>query len=551
MSTDERLMRWICWAFVAFFLCAYLMPLAALFSKSLMTSDGLFAGAANFATYLATPALGSSITNSLLLALTVSTISTALAFAYAYALTRSCMPMKPLFRTLALFPLFAPTMMPAIALQYLLGNQGFAKWLLGGYSVYGAIGITIGHVVLIFPVALLILTTALRTADARLYEAAWSLRTSRFRIFWNVTLPGVRYGLLSAFTAGFTISITDFSIPKIIGGEFNVLATDIYKQVVGQQNFEMGAVAGVFLLIPAVLAFWADRYITRRQASTLGARTVPLQPKASLYGDGAALLYCSVIGGMSVLMVGTCVYASLVGFWPYDLSFSLAHYDLSASSGQGWEVYVNSLILASATAIIGTAIVFLGAYLVEKGQNNTAVRQLIHFSATLPMAIPGLVLGLSYIFFFSSPQNPLNFFYGTMAILVLSSIIHYYPVCHIIALTALKQIDPEFESVSASLRAPFYKTFLRVTVPISLPAILEISSYLFMHAMTTTSAVIFIYTTDTMLSSIAILNMEEFGYTQSAAALSVLIFLSSLSIRFVFDRLSRRLMLRTQRWRLA
>ena len=172
---------------------------------------------------------------------------------------------RGLFRLVAQLPLLAPSLLPAIGLVYLFGNKGLAKWMMLGGTVYGPVGIVIGEVFWTFPHALIILTTSLALADARLYEAAAALRARPSRVFWTVTLPGARYGLISATFVVFTLVVTDFGVPKVIGGQYNVLATDIYKQVIGQQNFEMGAVVGVILLLPAVLSFAVDRIVQRRQ----------------------------------------------------------------------------------------------------------------------------------------------------------------------------------------------------------------------------------------------------------------------------------------------
>ena len=147
-----------------------------------------------------------------------------------------------------------------------------------GHDVYGPIGIVIAEVFFTFPHALIIVLTALSVADARLYEAALALRASTPRIFWTVTLPGVRYGLISAAFVVFTLAFTDFGAPKVIGGGYDVLATDVYKQVIGQQNFQMGAVVSVVLLIPAAFAFLVDRLMQKRQVALLSARAVPLAP---------------------------------------------------------------------------------------------------------------------------------------------------------------------------------------------------------------------------------------------------------------------------------
>ena len=270
------------------------LPLWALLSKSLY-SDGVFVGLQNFVSYVTTPSLFRSVGNSLVVAALTTLIVVPIAFAYAYALTRSTMPAKGLFYSTALVPLFAPSLLPAIALIYFFGNQGFLKsWMLGG-TIYGPVGIVMAEVFYCFPHALTILIAALRLADARLYEAADTLGASRTRIFFTVTLGGAKYGLISAVVVVFTLVITDFGIPKVIGGQFSVLATDVYKQVMGQQNFEMGAVVGVILLIPAVVAFFVDRIAQRRQVALLSARAVPYQPKPRLWRDRAALAVCILV----------------------------------------------------------------------------------------------------------------------------------------------------------------------------------------------------------------------------------------------------------------
>jgi iron(III) transport system permease protein len=167
----------------------------------------------------------------------------------------------------------------------------------------------------------------------------------------------------------------------------------------------------------------------------------------------------------------------------------------------------------------------------------------------MPMAVPGMVLGLGYIFFFNSPRNPLNFLYGSMAILVLSTIIHYYTSSHLTAVTALKALDDEFESVSASLKVPFYKTFFRVTMPVCLPAILDIARYLFINAMVTLSAVVFLYSPDTKLASVAIVNLDEAGEIGAAAAMATLIVATSAAVCLLYALLTRILVRRTQAWR--
>lgn len=548
-ARDEIAMRVLLVLLGLWLLATVALPLWTLLSKSFQDFNGNFVGLANYVRYVSTPSLLASFWNSLTIATITTAIVIPLAFVYAYALTRSCMRWRGLFQALALIPILAPSLLPAIALIYLFGNQGFLKFLLFGNTIYGPLGIVIAQVFYCFPHALMILVTALAMADARLYEAASVLGASRTRTFFTVTLPGAKYGLISAGFVVFTLVITDFGIAKVIGGRFNVLATDVYKQVVGQQNFEMGAVVGMVLLVPAVLAFVADRVVQRRQVAVLSARAVPLQPKPASLRDWLLFAYCVAVAAILLTILGVAAWGSLIKFWPYNLTLTLDNYAFDKFDATGWRAYFNSLELAALTATFGTALVFVGAYLMEKSRGFGFGRGVVQLLAMLPLAVPGLVLGLAYIFFFNAPSNPLGFVYGTMAILVINTVAHFYTVSHLTAVTALKQLDAEFEAVGASLKVPFWTTLTRVTIPVCSPAILDIFVYLFVNAMTTVSAVIFLYSTYTKLASITVVNMDEAGFTAAAAAMSVTIVLTSAVVKLLHLALDRLLARTTHAWR--
>jgi len=503
----------------------------------------------NFIQYFSNPSLFNSIYNSLFIALISTVITVTLAFTFAYAMARSKMRFKGAFKVIAMAPILVPSLLPGIALVYLFGNQGMLKVLMGDQTIYGPIGIVAGSVFFTFPHAMIIIQTALSISDSRLYEASDVLGASKMKTFFTVTLPGARYGLISAAFVVFNLVITDFGLPKVIGGQFNVLAVDIYKQVIGQQNFEMGAVVSVVLLIPAMLAFSVDRMVQKKQVALLSARSVPYQPKVNKRFDRIMFSYSAIIAGLIITALAVCQYAALIKFWPYDLSLSLANYNFDVMDGGGWGSFYNSIKMGFMVAIIGTVVVFTGGYMVEKAPGFALGRGLFQFLAMLPMAIPGMVLGLAYIFFFNNPANPFNAIYGTMAILVICSITHFYTVSHLTALTALKQMDKEFESVSASLKQPFYKLFTRVTVPVCLPAILDISIYLFVNSMTTVSALIFLYSPDTTLASVAMLNMDDAGDIAPAAAMGMMIFYANSLARIIHHFASKGLYGRTQAWR--
>jgi iron(III) transport system permease protein len=276
---------------------------------------------------------------------------------------------------------------------------------------------------------------------------------------------------------------------------------------------------------------------------------VPFQPKPHARLDWAWFAYCSAVALFILTMIGVCQLAATVKFWPYDLTPSLNNFRFDLMDGGGWGAYYNSVRMALLTAVFGTIIVFVGAYMVEKTEGFAGGRLLFHFLAMLPMAVPGMVLGLAYIFFFNNPDNPLSPIYGTMTILVVCTVTHFYTVSHLTALTSLKQMDREFEPVAASLKQPFHRLFFRVTVPVSLPTILDISIYMFVNAMTTVSAVVFLYSTQTQLASVAVLNMDDAGDIAPAAAMGMMIFYTNVAARLVHGLVSYALLKRSQAWR--
>lgn len=531
--------------------CFLLAPLWAILINAVLNKEGDFVGLTNFIAYVQTPSLVQSAWNSVWVSLVVVLISVPSAFLFAYALTRSCLPapVKSIFRLIALIPLLAPSLLSAISFVQWFGNQGILKPLLAGGSIYGAPGIILAEVYNTFPHALMILVTALSLSDGRLYEAADALGTNVFRKFATITLPACKYGLISACTVVFTYVISDFGAPKVIGGNFNVLSIDVFKQVIGQHNFSMGAVVGMLLILPSVISFVIDNVVRRKIRAQLTARSVPFTPKPNWLTDGLMGLYCVIICIFLLGVIGMALYTSLIKLWPYNLSITLDHYRFVLFESDISEAYKNSLVMSSFTAIYGSLTVFIGAYLIEKTPKLGLMRPLMHFLAVLSMAVPGLVLGLGYVVFFNNPLNPLNFLYQTMALIVLSTITHYYTSGHLTAITALKQIDNDFEAVSASLKVPFYVTFFRVTLPVCLPAVLDIARYYFVVSMATLSCVIFIYTPDTIVAAVAIMHLDESGEIGPAAALSCLIVLTSTLICLAYSLFTRVLLARTQKWR--
>lgn len=528
---------------VMFLVAGLVLPLIAMLGKVVDVEHGL-TGAWQF---LSSSRFLWLLGNSVKVSLSTVALVVPMAYVFAYALQRSWIPGKALLRGISLLPLMAPSMLSAIALIYLFGNQGiFKSWFADG--IYGFSGIVLGQVFYNFPMALMILISALGLADARLYDASVSMGASHWKTFLNVTWPGTRYAVFAASCLVFTQTITNFGIPVVIGGDYQVLAMEAYKSVVGQQKFSEGALIGSILLVPALISFVVDAWMRRLRGSQVSSQAATYVAPVNRLRDAVFLLAAGAIGLALLSLVVVAVGASLINFWPYDLSFSVRHYDFESSGGVGWLAYRNSLLLASLTAVIGTPVIFTCAYLMEKtrgGWFDTLLRLL----CLLPMAVPGLVMGLGYVFFFNHPNNPLGAMYGGIALMVVCCMMRFLTPAQMTATTALRQLNEEIESASLSLKVALITTYRRVTLPICLPALIEVFRYLFVSSMTSVSALIFLYSPDTVLAAVAVLNLDDSGNIGAAAALSSLILLTSALVSLALYLLSRGLLRHTQHWR--
>ncbi|MFV0579646.1 MAG: putative 2-aminoethylphosphonate ABC transporter permease subunit [Fusobacterium ulcerans] len=553
-TKDEVIREILTWFILIFLIVAIVFPLGLLLTKSFENNSGEFIGLSNFKEYFSNKNLLISLKNTFTISIASSVISLVLAFIYAYGVQRTTIRFKNIFKYIALMPLFAPTMMHGISLVYLFGRKGavttgfFDKLpqLAFDINLYGATGIIIAEVLYIFPQIFLVLNIALSTTDYRLYEAADMLGTSNFRKFFTITLPNMKYGMISSFIIAFILSFTDFGAPKVVGGNFSVLATDVYIKVVGQNNMSMGAVVSIILLIPSVAAFFIYQKIQKKQGVVLNAKSIPYTAKENKARDIFFYIYTILICLFIISIFVTIFVSAFSKLWPYDLSFSLNNFKFYDYNG-GIEIFFkNSFILAVLSGIFGTFMTFMSAYLIEKKEKKTLKDKVIYFLSLVPLALPGMVIGISYIFFFNksyftipflniSIMNPFNSLYKTIWIMVLANVIHFYSISFLTANTALKKLDKEFERVSLSMGISWYKTFSNVTFPMCLESILEIFFYYFVNSMVTISALVFLYTSSLNLLSIAVINLDDTGEIAKASAMSIVILLTNIIIKIIYQ----------------
>ncbi len=469
---------------------------------------------ANFKQYFTTAYTLRSLWHSLYISAATTGIVTVLIFFFAYALTRTTIKNKLFFRNIIMMPLVAPSIVQALALIYLFGRNGLltSHFFHTDWNIYGATGIIVSEVLYCLPHAFVILFTTLSAVDIRLDEAAESLGASPWKVFTRITLPSAKYGLLSAAALTFNLTITDFGNPVVIGGNYSVLATEIYAQVTNLYRFDLGATISIILLVPSLSAFMLNYYISRKSFSMISGSARPFIPptrplKKLLYSS-----YCYVIAFAILAIFATVILGSFVKTWPYDWSLTLEHYKFPSIGG--YSALWTSFWVALLVGVIGSMLTLVAAYAMET--RKPFLKQVVYFFSVMPAAIPGLVMGLGYILAFNKPYY---WFYGTPWIVVINIVICDFTLGILSSVTNLKNIDPSIEEASISLGGDTVSTFFRIIFPLSRVSFIQNFTYFFMRSMTTISAVIFLVSASVHLAAIEIIMLDNDGWTASANAM--------------------------------
>ena len=540
---SDRLLTWTAMGFLLAILIFFLLYPVYDICKLSFYREGVLT-LRNYASYFTTPRMFRSLTNSLYVSIVTMVITTVLAFFFAYGLTRTTIPGKGLFYTVSTFPLIAPSIIQGLALILLFGRNGLVtRYVLHtDWNIYGATGIIAAECLYCFPNALFILYTTLSAVDTRLDEAAQSLGASALKTFYKVTLPSAKYGIASAAALSFNLTITDFGVPVVIGGNYSVLATDIYQQVIGMQRFDLGATISVILLIPSVAAFLLNYYLTKKSYALISGQARPfLQPSRPLK-KWAFSIYCWIPCIFILAVFITVFLGSFVKTWPYDFSLTLKHFNFPSLGGHApvwtefwafvlkgeWQSIIaykyapiwNSLWVSILVAIGGATLTLLAGYIIEKKKPKGD--QILYTLSVLPAAIPGTVMGLGYILAFNKPYF---FIYGTFWIIIINIIICNFTLGVLSSIANLKQIDKSIEEAAVSLGANPITSFTRVVFPLTRTAFFSNMAFFFMRAMTTISAVIFLISAKVKLAAIEIIFLDIDGRTASANAMCTIIIL--------------------------
>ena len=497
----------------AFFCVCVILPIGSMFARITPKAFDNLIHSAQF---------GTAVQNSLRTSVTSTLISVALALAAAWCLERSTIRLKPVFSMIFVTPMLIPSISHAFGLVALFGANGLLTNFFGfNNSIYGFWGIVVGSVIYSFPVALLMFSSILRYEDGLPYKAADILGISRFHQFVSITLPYLRKTLISAFFAVFTMTVTDYGVPLMIGGTQITLSVLMYNKAVGMLDYGTGSAIGAFLLIPAVIAFVVDLLNPENSQGAFVSEGV--EPERRTGRDAAAYLLCAALSLCVVMPIAAFCVMVFETKYPVNTAFTLYHIEKTMNRGAG-EYLANSLMYAALTGLLGTAAAFTSSYMTAR-MNGKFVRGL-HLLSLVSMAIPGMVLGLSYVIFFS--RTPI---YGTVAIILLVNSVHFFSSPYLMMYNALSKINENLESVGLCMGVGRLRMIVDVILPKVKYTVLEMFGYFFVNSMMTISAVSFLAPPAPKPVALMINQFEAQLLMESAAFVSLLILIANVVVK--------------------
>ena len=496
-------------------------PLLKILIFSMTDADGNFS-LENLKTILTTSRYLAVFGRTMLLGVIVAVIATFIGYVFAYTITRTNVPCKGFLKTIATLPILSPPFILSLSIIFLFGKQGFiTKTLLGitGNNVYGMGSLVVVQVMSFFPIAYLTLSGILSSIDASVEDAACNMGASRWHTFWTVTFPLSLPGIISGCLLVFIQSLEDFSNPATIGGEFSTLSIEVYQIITGSYDMQKGSVLALLLLLPAVTAYLFNKYwVSKKSFVTVTGK--PTQAR-KMIDEGhikwPLFAFCMVVAAVILLFYGTVIFGSFVRTWGYDYSLTLDQYRKALA--YGWDSLKNSMILGLISAVIGGLLGMIIAYITAK--RNYYGKRFIEVSSVLMFAVPGTVLGISYVLAFNTKPLVLT---GTALILIIVFTFRNMPVAIESGTTTLLQIDNSIEEASAILGADTGYSFRRITLPMLRNAFFSGIVYSFTKAITAVSAVIFLVSARWNLVTSKIYSLfDQAKYSQAAAFVTMLV----------------------------
>lgn len=469
-----------------------------------------------------------AIKNSLIYTTASAVITTVLALAAAYLLNSASLRKKNLYVIALTLGMLVPTISVGLGLRILFGTNGFIDLLTGvEIEIRGFPGLIMGSVMTSFPATFLILYDALHYEDKGPYDAASIMGIPRSSTFFKLTIPYLRIALISAFFACFTLIFSDYGMPMEIAGKVKTLPMYLYDQFMGSFQYGRGSIAGFVLLVPSIISFVFD-LIFKDQSSEKQDRLIKAEKSFSRTASVVLVVLCIVLFTPQLAFISL----SFTQSFPNDLSFTFDHIAniFSNTHGVGLTAYIlNSLELAFLTALLGTGFAYLLGYLSvrQTGRMGKAIDLL----ALSTIAIPGLVLGIGFIFMFKGTNGT---FYGTILILIVVNIFHFIGSPYLLAKNCLNKINSEYEVIGETLGISKGRIITNVIIPSSATTLVEMFSYFFLNSMITISAVAFLCTYDNQPLSILITTFEKNSNYEMQSVISLIILFLNAAARGLF-----------------
>lgn len=529
MLKTNKIMKLIFLPILLFFLFFLIVPLLYMFWQSFKI--GNVVTTQNYIEALRNIEIREAFTNSFKVSFVASVITTILAFWLAYAVHFTTMHRhtKKLVQIGITLPMLLPTITYGFVLIYTFGNQGILTKLVGQplFTIYGYNGLVIGYVLYTLPVAFILMQNSMQYIDKRFLLVSILMHDQPMRRFYHTVYRPMVGTIGGAFILTFVLSFTDFGIPASVGGNYRVIATELYQAMLGSiVHFERGAVISVLMLVPAVLGVVMLTILERFnfQYKQVGqSELVKHRLRDTLFTIYSILCVTAVC-----IIFLTMFIVPFTKGYPYDFSFTLEHVQNVLAEKDLTKVYINSLIVAVLTAILGVGITFMSALL------NTRTllkgRKSLDVTSMMTNTVPGMVLGLSYLFFFNGSSLK-----GTFLIIIACNIVHFFTTPYLMAKNSLQKMDPTWEVTAELLKDSWLKTVIRIILPNIRPTIYQMFSYYFLNAMVTVSGVIFLVSTKTMLVSTRIKELQHFAKYTDIFVLSIFILCTNLIVKLGCD----------------
>lgn len=481
-----------------------------------------------FNTLITSPAFKEAAINSLLVTSISTILSVGIAYTLAFTLNRTNIKHKSILKVLLTLPMLIPSISHGLGLINLFGANGIISKIFG-FNIIGSSGIVLGSILYSFPVAFLMLDDGFNYIDNNMYDNAKVLGLNKWQTFKTVTLCYLKKPILSAIFAVFTMIFTDYGVPLSVGGKYITLPVFLYKEVIGLLDFSKGTMIGLFLLIPALISFLFDNFTKDyTKAETAGKKYYINKNK---FRDIILTINLYIILFFIITIIGSFVYYAFINNFILDRSFSLKHFEYILNNNIGSQIF-NSLIIAILVSIIGTIISYFTAYTTARIKGKSS--KLIHVLAISSLAIPGIVLGLSYTIGFKN-----TFIYNTYTILIIVNIIHFMASPYLMAYNALQKVNPNYEIIAKTCNIKTAYIIKDVIIPCSKKTIREMFSYFFVNSMITISAITFLFNTRTMPLSLLINNYEGNMMLGEAAIISLIILIFNSIIKGIVYFMNR------------